>query len=156
MARVLAAGLLVVLLCMGSCGQAQELFQESIRAQLEELDLGQLLRFTETLEEGYRELVPSLHWRDLTAGATTSRSVGELLALLLQSFLGELSLSLALLRQLLVIGILAALLQRLSTSFGSKMVVDLAFAVCFSSWSFWGCRVSAWRPALPRRQWIPW
>jgi len=130
-ARVLAAGLLVVLLCMGSCGQAQELFQESIRAQLEELDLGQLLRFTETLEEGYRELVPSLHWRDLTAGATTSRSVGELLALLLQSFLGELSLSLALLRQLLVIGILAALLQRLSTSFGSKMVVDLAFAVCF-------------------------
>lgn len=116
---------------MGSCGQAQELFQESIRAQLEELDLGQLLRFTETLEEGYRELVPSLHWRDLTAGATTSRSVGELLALLLQSFLGELSLSLALLRQLLVIGILAALLQRLSTSFGSKMVVDLAFAVCF-------------------------
>lgn len=131
MARVLAAGLLVVLLCMGSCGQAQELFQESIRAQLEELDLGQLLRFTEALEEGYRELVPSLHWRDLTAGATTSRSVGELLALLLQSFLGELSLSLALLRQLLVIGILAALLQRLSTSFGSKMVVDLAFAVCF-------------------------
>lgn len=131
MARVLASGLLVVLLCMGSCGQAQELFQESIRAQLEELDLGQLLRFTETLEEGYRELVPSLHWRDLTAGATTSRSVGELLALLLQSFLGELSLSLALLRQLLVIGILAALLQRLSTSFGSKMVVDLAFAVCF-------------------------
>lgn len=131
MARVLAAGLLVVLLCMGSCGQAQELFQESIRAQLEELDLGQLLRFTETLEEGYRELVPSLHWRDLTAGATTSRSVGELLALLLQSFLGELSLSLALLRQLLVIGILAALLQRLSTSFGSKMAVDLAFAVCF-------------------------
>ncbi|HOQ74812.1 MAG TPA: stage III sporulation protein AE [Limnochordia bacterium] len=131
MARVLAAGLLVVLLCMGSCGQAQELFQESIRAQLEELDLGQLLRFTETLEEGYRELVPSLHWRDLTAGATTSRSVGELLALLLQSFLGELSLSLALLRQILVIGILAALLQRLSTSFGSKMVVDLAFAVCF-------------------------
>ena len=131
MARVLAAGLLVVLLCMGSCGQAQELFQESIRAQLEELDLGQLLRFTETLEEGYRELVPSLHWRDLTAGATTSRSVGELLALLLQSVLGELSLSLALLRQLLVIGILAALLQRLSTSFGSKMVVDLAFAVCF-------------------------
>lgn len=131
MARVLAAGLLVVLLCMGSCGQAQELFQESIRAQLEELDLGQLLRFTETLEEGYRELVPSLHWRDLTAGATTSRSVGELLALLLQSFLGELSLSLALLRQLLVIGILAALLQRLSISFGSKMVVDLAFAVCF-------------------------
>jgi len=130
-ARVLAAGLLVVLLCMGSCGQAQELFQESIRAQLEELDLGQLLRFTETLEEGYRELVPSLHWRDLTAGATTSRSVGELLALLLQSFLGELSLSLALLRQILVIGILAALLQRLSTSFGSKMVVDLAFAVCF-------------------------
>ncbi|HAN95624.1 MAG TPA: stage III sporulation protein AE [Firmicutes bacterium] len=128
---MLAAGLLVVLLCMGSCGQAQELFQESIRAQLEELDLGQLLRFTETLEEGYRELVPSLHWRDLTAGATTSRSVGELLALLLQSFLGELSLSLALLRQLLVIGILAALLQRLSTSFGSKMVVDLAFAVCF-------------------------
>ena len=52
--------------------------------------------------------------------------MGELLALLLQSFLGELSLSLALLRQLLVIGILAALLQRLSTSFGSKMVVDLA------------------------------
>ncbi|HBN95177.1 MAG TPA: stage III sporulation protein AE, partial [Firmicutes bacterium] len=31
----------------------------------------------------------------------------------------------------MVLGILAALLERLSRSFGTKAIVDLAFAVCF-------------------------
>lgn len=131
---------LVLLLCLilsGACWAQGEvswdgqLFQDSIRAQLEELDLGQLLRFAELLDEDYQELIPSLNWRDLLAGAPAPQSAGDLFLLLFRSFLGELRVSFSLLRQLVVIGILAALLQRLSSSFGSRMVVDLAFAVCF-------------------------
>jgi len=104
--------------------------QESLQAQLEALDLDQLLRFTEYVDEDFRELLPSLDLRDLAAGSA-ARSPGDLLQRLLRSFLREVYLSMNLLRQLAVIGILAALLERLSGSFGSQMVVDLAFAVCF-------------------------
>ena len=100
--------------------------------------MGELLRFSERLEEGYQELLPSLDWRDLVAGSPGSGSPGDLVLLLARSFLGELYVSLALLRQLLVIGLLTALLQRLSSSFGSQMVVDLAFAVCFLVLAFLG------------------
>ena len=106
-------------------------FQDSIQAQLEALDLGQLLEFTEVLEEGYQELLPSLNLKDLVSGTPDAHSAADLLTLLARSFFGELYVSLSLLRQLVVIGILAAVLQRLSVSFGSRMVVDLAFAVCF-------------------------
>ena len=56
--------------------------QDSIRAQLEELDLGQLLRFAELLDEDYQELIPSLNWRDLLAGAPAPQSAGDLFLLL--------------------------------------------------------------------------
>ena len=117
-------------------GQAQTVpdagpVQESIQAQLEALDLGQLLKFAEVLEEEYRQFLPSLDIRDLLGGGEGMSSPGELLVLILRKFLRELYLSLHLLRQLVVIGILAALLEYLSRSFGSKAVVDLASAVSF-------------------------
>ncbi len=56
---------------------------------------------------------------------------GDLFRLLARNFFRELYLSLHLLRQLVVIGMLAALLQRLSQSFGLKTVINLAFGVCF-------------------------
>lgn len=105
-------------------------FQESIRAQLEELELGQLLGFKERLEREYQEYLPGLTWRDFLAGGGAAMP-GELFALVLRNFFRELYLSLYLVRQLVVVGILAALLQRLSSSFGIKTVVDLAFGVCF-------------------------
>lgn len=110
--------------------QAQPL-HDSIQAQLEELELGQLLRFSELLEDGYQELLPSLNWRDLVSGAPRGWSLQELFLLLAKTFTKELHLSFSLLRQLVVIGVLSALLQRLSSSFGSPLVVDLAFAICF-------------------------
>lgn len=106
-------------------------FQESIQAQLEELDLAHLLGFTELLDQEYREFLPSLNWRELITQEGSGTSPAELVVSILKSFFVEVYSNLHFLRQLIVIGILAALLQRLSESFGSKTVVDLAFAVCF-------------------------
>ena len=106
-------------------------FQESIEAQLEALDLGHLLDFAELLEKEYQDYLPGLTIQDLLGGADQSPPPTRLLLLILQNFLRELYLSLYLLRQLVVIGILAALLEHLSRSFGTKAVVDLGFAVCF-------------------------
>ncbi|HKM43411.1 MAG TPA: stage III sporulation protein AE [Limnochordia bacterium] len=128
----------IFMLLVGLSGQgnAQTLddtkaYQESLQAQLEALDLAQLLDFAQLLEKEYQEYLPSLSLQDLLRGGDDLPSPTGLLFLLLQNFLGELYLSLHLLRQLVVIGILAALLERLSNSFGSKAVVDLAFAICF-------------------------
>jgi stage III sporulation protein AE len=108
-----------------------EPFQQSIQAQLEALNLGQLLEFTQLLEAEYQQYLPGLSVKELLSGQGQLASPGDLLTLLLQRLLRELYLSLKLLRQLVVIGILAALLQRLSASFGMKTVVDLAFGACF-------------------------
>lgn len=137
MKRQLYLHLLVIIL-LGTCSQtglAQEelgleTFQHSIQAQLEALDLAELLDFAQGLEEEYRDFLPNLTWRELVAGGGTARP-GEVLATLARTLFKEIYVSLDLLKQLVVVGILAALLQRLSTSFGSKTVVDLAFAVCF-------------------------
>ena len=106
-------------------------FQDSIQAQLEALDLDVLLGFKERLEREYHDFVPSLNWQDLLRGGGDTPSPAGFVVLLLRHLLRELYLSLHLLRQLVVIGILAALLQRLSSSFGIPGVVDVAFAVCF-------------------------
>lgn len=111
--------------------QAQGIVYESIQAQLEALDLAPLLDFGSQIEREFQEYLPSLNVADLVAKRSSNSSPADLVSLLLRMFLRELHLSLHLLRQLVVIGILAALLQRLSTSFGSKATVDLAFAVCF-------------------------
>lgn len=135
-ALIITLALALFLTCAGPASAQEESIwnsrpiQESLQAQLEALDLDQLLRFTEYVDEDFRELLPSLDLRDLAAGSA-ARSPGDLLQRLLRSFLREVYLSMNLLRQLAVIGILAALLERLSGSFGSQMVVDLAFAVCF-------------------------
>src|SRR5690554_2982558 len=122
---------LAILLAGAPCYAQSQPHQESIEAQLEALDLGQLSGFTELLEREYQDFLPSLNVQDLLKGTSKTPSPTELLLLLLQNFLRELYLGIHLLRQLVVIGILAALLERLSRSFGTKAVVDLAFAVCF-------------------------
>lgn len=130
---------LLVLFCLswqGATAQAQQVldlqpFQESIQAQLEALDLGQLLDFVQLLEVEYQKYLPGLSLKELFSAQGQRASPTDLLTLLVRNLLRELYLSMYLLRQLVVIGILAALLQRLSTSFGNKTVVDLAFAACF-------------------------
>ncbi len=127
---------LILVMLLDRPGQAQapldgQPFQKSIQDQLEALVLGQLLGFIELLEEEYQQYLPSLTFRDLLGGESSPASPGDIMLLLLRSFLRELYLSLHLLRQLVVIGILAALLEYLSRSFGAKAVVDLAFAVSF-------------------------
>lgn len=106
------------------------LFQDTVRAQLEELNLTELLSFSELVEREYRQFLPTLNFKDLLGGGLGA-TPSDLFRLAAHNFLGEFFLSLHLLRQLAVVGILAALLQRLAQSFGSQTVVNLAFGVCF-------------------------
>lgn len=131
--RIAASLILIVLLCVKVSAEppGEDLFQKSIQEQLGELELEKLLQFTELLEDEYQAFIPGLSWRELAAGGAGGPGLKQLFMVVASSFFHEIRLSLYLLRQLIVIGILAALLQRLSTSFGSKTVVDLAFGVCF-------------------------
>lgn len=106
-------------------------FQESIQAQLEALDLAQLLGFSELLEQEYQDFLPGLSWRDLVSEGGSPTAPADIFGIILKNFFRELYSSVHFLRQLIVVGILAALLHRLSESFGIETVVELAFAVCF-------------------------
>lgn len=134
MKNIFAVAILFALLIYG--GQAFALennsgaFQDAVRAQLEELNLADLLSFEELVEREYREFLPVLSFKEFVEGGLKN-TPAELIRLLGRNFIKELYLSLHLLRQLVVIGILAALLQRLAVSFGLKTVLDLAFGVCF-------------------------
>ncbi len=121
--------LLFICVCTVSAEESGGLLEETVRAQLEELDLGHLLSFSEYVEREYQEFIPTLDYRKLLEGGL-KKAPGELLQVLAHSFLKELYLSIHFLRQLIVVGILTALLQRLAQAFGSKTVLNLAFGVC--------------------------
>ena len=104
---------------------------ESIYAQLEELELDEVLRYVEILESEYREFVPTLRFQDIITADSSGRSGRELLALMGRTLLKEVYFSSHLLRQLVLVAVLSAFLHRLGTSFGEKTVVELAFGVCF-------------------------
>lgn len=122
---------LLLLLLWSTAAYSQDVIYESIQAQLEALDLVPLLDFSNQIEREFQEYLPSLRLQDLVGGSSSGRTASELFNLLLGIFFRELRLSLYLLRQLVVVGVLAALLQRLGSSFGEKTIVDLAFGVCF-------------------------
>lgn len=134
--RIVVISIVVLILGLVSPSSGQSIqdsdtLEESLQAQLEALDLAHLLDYAELLEEEYQDYLPSLNLQGLLKGDDQRPSPTGFFVLLFQSFLGELYLSLHLLRQLVIVGILAALLERLSRSFGTKAVVDLAFAICF-------------------------
>lgn len=131
--KVIVAAMVLVLHLGAAQGQTagSDLFRESMQNQLEELDLEQLLSFTDLVEAEYHAFLPDLSWRGLLSGGSGAFGLTQFLMLLFRNFLREFHLNMHLLRQLIVVGILAALLQRLSSSFGSETVVDLAFGVCF-------------------------
>lgn len=106
-------------------------FRESLAAQLEALNLGDLLDFAQLVEGDLQEYLPSLNLDAFLSRGKSPLQPTDLFSSVIRYLLKELYLNLHLLRQLVVIGILAALLQRLSTSFGIKGIVDLAFGVCF-------------------------
>lgn len=108
----------------------EELLEESIKNQLDALGLEEVTRYVELVDEDYRQFLPGLELRDILGGGE-GVNVGELFRSLMAYLFSEVVVSSHLLRQLLVISVLSALLGQLQTSFGSKSVVDLSFAVCF-------------------------
>lgn len=127
--------IVIALLFFAGSSKAQNIvdlkpFEESIQAQLDALDLGDLLHFVDLLESEYQDFLPSLRWKDLIS-KDAGRPPLDFLKLVLSNFLREIHLNIHFLRQLIVLGILSSLLQRLNSSFGSEHIVNLAFGVCF-------------------------
>jgi len=81
-----------------------EPFQESIQAQLEALNLADLLDYVHLLEGELQDYLPSLNFRELISRQEQRYSPQDLFSLLIRNLLRELYLSLHLLRQLIVIG----------------------------------------------------
>lgn len=132
------------------CASFDSPLHESIYAQLEELELDQVLRYIDLLDSEYGEFVPSLDFSAIITGNSSYPGGGELLKLLVRSLLREVYVSSHLLRQLVLVAVLSALLHRLGMSFGEKTVVDLAFGICFLVLIFIG--LQSFRTALSLAQ----
>lgn len=124
------ASVLVFLLAMCDPAQAS-LLQESIEAQLEELDLEGLVRYTELVDPDLQAYLPQLDLKGILSGMGGQVSMLELFQQLAALLLREILLSAVLLRQLVVVAALSALLTRLTTAFGENAVVRLAQSICF-------------------------
>lgn len=123
---------LLLLLLFSTLGFANPLapLEEVMDAQWRSLDIAELIPYIQLVEEEFQEFLPPLHLRDLVRERGNLNLPG-LLSAFLGLFFREVTLSVSLLRQLLILGILTALLRQLESSFGSKGVGDLAFATCF-------------------------
>lgn len=125
---ILAAVVLMVVLCPSA--SSDSLLHESIAAQLAELELEELARYSQLVDPNFQAFLPQLDLQEILAGGSTV-GVGELFRQLLALLLQEIYLSLVLLRQLVVVAALSALLTQLGTAFGETAVVRLAKAICF-------------------------
>ncbi|MGI6147786.1 MAG: stage III sporulation protein AE [Limnochordia bacterium] len=128
-AVLVVAVLLFWCICSGTASTSP--LQESIEAQLEELELEELLRFSELVEPDFQVYLPRLDLEGILGGGSGHLSAGELLRQLLEFMLREVMVSLALIRQLVVVAALSAILTRLGEAFGDSAVVRLAKAICF-------------------------
>lgn len=109
----------------------ETIFVDSIKEQLEVLELEELTRYVEVIDPDYREYLPSLDWRQIVSEEAFQIDIGQILKLMLGTFFKEIILSGYLLKQLIVVAILTAFLHQLQASLGNDSLVNLAFAVSF-------------------------
>lgn len=122
--------LFVLALLMQQHAEAS-LLEESIEAQLEELDLDGLVRYTDLVEPDLQAYVPTLDLQGILTGMGGQLSIRDLFQQLIVLLLQEIVFSAVLLRQLVVVAALSAMLTRLSSAFGENAVVRLAQSICF-------------------------
>lgn len=130
--------LLLIPLMLLACGRSASadisetlLLQESVKEQLDALGLAELTHYIEKIEPDYHEFLPEIDWQGIFRQGRMKFNLSDLLQRLLQSLFKEVLFSSHLMRQLLVIALLSAFLNRLQFSLESTSMINIAFAVCF-------------------------
>jgi len=108
-----------------------DLLAQSVEEQLKALDLHQLTDFVNKIEPDYQQYIPKLDWQAMVSQGSGRLNLLEVLATLFQSLFKEVVFSSHLIRQLLLIGLLTALVRQLQLSVESKELANAAFLVCF-------------------------
>lgn len=129
--KLLAVSAATLLIFVLSAAVQATPLEESIEAQLEELNLEELVRYRDLVDPDFHEYLPQLDLQSILSGGGSSASVSDLLRHLATLLLREVFLSAVLLRQLVVVAVLSAFLTRLGTAFGETAVVRLAQVICF-------------------------
>jgi stage III sporulation protein AE len=108
-----------------------EILAQSVQEQLRALELDQLSAFASKIEPDYQQYIPNLDWRAVFSQSSNSFNLIEVLAAMLQTAFKEVIISSRLMRQLLLIGLLTALIRQLQLSVENKELANAAFLVCF-------------------------
>lgn len=108
-----------------------EILAQSVQEQLRALELDQLSAFASKIEPDYQQYIPNLDWRAVFSQSSNSFNLIEVLAAMLQTAFKEVIISSRLMRQLLLIGLLTALIRQLQLSVENKELANAAFLACF-------------------------
>ncbi|MGB4244442.1 MAG: stage III sporulation protein AE [Limnochordia bacterium] len=108
-----------------------EILAQSVQEQLRALELDQLSAFASKIEPDYQQYIPNLDWRAVFSQSSNSFNLIEVLAAMLQTAFKEVIISSRLMRQLLLIGLLTALVRQLQLSVENKELANAAFLACF-------------------------
>lgn len=112
---------------------ARELFESSLEAQLQELDISQLEQFMQQLDHDLRRHMPSLDLQRLIRSQEEGVSFHprRFLAELGRYLLREVVFHSRLLGQLLLLAVLCALLQNAGKAFGNHGAAEVAYLITF-------------------------
>jgi len=125
-----ALALAVLLVVVGSERGVCTPLEESIAAQLAELELENLHHYSQLVDPDFQGYLPRLDLESILAGGGELAAAGGLFRRFLGVLMREITVSVAVLRQLVVVASLSALLTRLTSSFGRTAVVQLAKGIC--------------------------
>lgn len=108
-----------------------DLVVQSVQEQLDALNLHQLTEFVSKIEPDYQEYIPKLEWQTIYSQGFSKLNLLGILTTMFQNVFKEVIFSSHLMRQLLLIGLLTALIRQLQLTVENKELVNAAFIVCF-------------------------
>ena len=101
-----------------------DLVVQSVQEQLDALNLHQLTEFVSKIEPDYQEYIPKLEWQTIYSQGFSKLNLLGILTTMFQNVFKEVIFSSHLMRQLLLIGLLTALIRQLQLTVENKELVN--------------------------------